>query len=72
MLHVLIRLRVREIAEAKGLDRSKLSRMSDVDIKTIRRIFNHPETSITLVILDKLAKALHVDASQLIESVPDD
>ena len=65
------RLKVREIAEAQGLSRNKLSHLAVVDIKVIRRIFNNPQESISLPTLDRLAQALHVDISDLIESVPD-
>lgn len=68
----MIRVKVREIAEGKGISMGKLSRISDVDIKTVRRIYRDPTQSVTLTILDRLAKALHVDANDLIESIPDD
>ncbi len=67
----MIRLKVKEVAREKGFSQGKLSRASDVDIKTLQRIFQHPTTIVTTETLDKLAKALGVDASELIESVPD-
>jgi DNA-binding Xre family transcriptional regulator len=66
-----IRLKVREIAESKGISMGKLSRIADVEIKTVRRIYRNPYQSITLTILDRFAKALKVDANDLIESLPD-
>ena len=68
----MIRLKVKEIAESKGISQSKLGRMADIDAKTIRRIYKHPTTSLTIILLDRLAKALEVDASALVESVPDE
>ena len=68
----MIRLRIKEIAESKGISQSKLGRMADIDAKTIRRIYQHPTTSVTIVLLDRLAKALNVDASELVESIPDE
>ncbi len=68
----MIRLKVRETAQAKGISMGKLSRIADVDIKTVRRIYREPTQSVTLMILDRLAKALHVDANDLIESIPDE
>ncbi len=68
----MIRLRVKEIAEQKGISQSKLGRMADVDPKTMRRLYHNPTASVTTTILDRLAKALQVDASMLIESIPDD
>jgi len=66
----MIRLRVKEIAEAKGVSQSKLGRLADVDVKTMRRIYREPTAPITTTILDRLAVALNVDASLLIESDP--
>ena len=66
----MIRLKVKELAVAQGLSQRKLARMANIDIKNIQKIFRYPTTKIvTTETLDKLAKALHVDASELIESV---
>jgi len=67
----MIRLKVKEIALEQGLSQRKLARMSEVDIKNIQKIFRNPLKIITTATLDKLAKALNVDASKLIESIPD-
>ncbi len=68
----MIRLKVKEIARQKGVSQGKLGRFADVDPRTMRRIYRHPTTSITLPTLDRIAKALQVDSSELIQSVPDD
>jgi DNA-binding Xre family transcriptional regulator len=65
----MIRLKVKEIARAKGISMGKLGRMADVDVKTIRRIYQNPTDSITLAVLDRIAEALGVNASELIDSV---
>lgn len=70
--HTHIELRVREVAQAKGISMGKLSRISDVDIKTVRRIFRDRTTSITLMVLNQLANALDINASELIISVSDE
>ena len=67
-----VKLRVKEIALEKGMSQGKLSRSADVDIKTLQRIYRLPTTIVTTETLGKLAKALGVDVSRLIESVPDD
>jgi DNA-binding Xre family transcriptional regulator len=72
MESVMIRLRVKEVAQSKGISQSRLGRMADVDVKTMRRIFTEPTTAVTTPTLDRIAKALQVDASELIESVPDE
>lgn len=66
-----VRLRVKEIAQQKGISQGKLSRTADVDIKTLQRIYRHPTTIVTTETLDKLSKTLGVDVSELVESVHD-
>ena len=67
-----IRLRVKEVAKEKGISQGKLSRSSDVDIKTLQKIFRYPMSVVTTETLDKLAKALGVSVHDLIEDVPDE
>ena len=68
----MVRLKIRELAQQKGVSQGRLSRISDVDIKTIKRIYRDPLTIVTTETLGKIAKALQVDASELIESVADE
>jgi hypothetical protein len=37
----------------------------------MRRLWHDPYRNVDITVLDRIAKALGVDASQLIESVPD-
>ncbi len=67
----MIRLKVKEIAETKKLSMARLARRADIDFKTVQRIYRDPYREVTTTTLDKLAQALGVDASELIESVPD-
>jgi DNA-binding Xre family transcriptional regulator len=67
----MIRLRVKEIAQAKGLSQGKLSRMSDVDDNTIKRIYKNPTAIVSTETINKLAKALEVSTMELMEDVPD-
>ncbi len=67
----MIRLKVKEIAEQKGLSQARLSRIADVDIKVVRKIYRYPTESVTTAVLDRLAQALEVDITQLVESIPD-
>lgn len=66
----MIRLRVSEIARARGMTQGGLSRKANIDVKTLRRILRNPLEIVTTETLDKLATALNVDASLLIESDP--
>ncbi len=68
----MIKHRIREVAEAKGISQGKLSRMSDVGYSTIRRIFDDPFYSVNFSTLERIARALEVPATDLIEEVPDD
>ena len=68
----MIRQRIKEVAESKGINQGQLSRLSDVGYTTIRRIFDDPYYSINFSTLEKIARALGVPATELIEEVPDD
>ncbi len=65
----MVRLRVKEIAERKGMSMGKLSRLADVSYKTVKRIYDDPLYSPTVATLGRLAKALEVPTSELIEDV---
>jgi DNA-binding Xre family transcriptional regulator len=67
-----VRLKIREIAEAKKINMSKLSRMADVNYNTIRAIWDNEMKDVTVSTLEKIARALKVDVSELIEVLPDD
>jgi len=70
----MIRLKVKEIAKQKGISQLKLGRLADIDAERMRRIFRYGDSrhsNITLTSLDRIAKALQVDASELIESISD-
>ena len=67
----MLRLKIKEIAESKGINQGQLSRLSDVGYSTIRRIFDDPYYSVNFSTLEKIAKALEVPATELLEEVPD-
>lgn len=68
-----IRLKVKEVAKQKGISQAKLSRLADLNISTVQLIYRKPlEANITLITLDRIAKALGVDVRELLESVPDE
>jgi DNA-binding Xre family transcriptional regulator len=65
------RLKIKEIAEARGISQRQLFFRSQVDLKTIQRMYRYPTTTVvTTDTLDKLARALQVDVSLLVESDP--
>ena len=65
----MVRLRVKEIAESKGFNMSQLSRASDVSFNTVKRLWKDPYREVTTTTLERLAKALGVPTSELIEDV---
>jgi transcriptional regulator with XRE-family HTH domain len=69
---VMYRLRVRELAQARGLDQSKLSRKADVAYKTIHKLWSDKEDlEAELSTLRKLARTLGVKITDLIEDHED-
>ncbi len=68
----MVRLKIREVAIAKGYSMSRLSREANMAYKTIQAIWRNPYREVTTTTLGKIAKVLGVNASELIESVPDD
>ena len=67
----MIRLKVKEVAERKGVGMRKLSRLSGLAYSTIRTVYKFPHQHVSTATLDSLAQALEVDVSELIESVED-
>lgn len=65
------KLRVKQVAERLGYNRSKLSRKADVEIKTIRRLWNDEDYKPAMLTLERIADALGVEVADLIEHVPD-
>ncbi len=68
----MIRLRVKEIAEQKKISMTRLSRIADVNYKTVHAIFTNPYRDVTYSTLDKLARALGVTIPDLVEHLPDE
>jgi DNA-binding Xre family transcriptional regulator len=68
----MIKLKVREIADARRINMAKLSRMADVNYNTIRAIYDNPNRDVAVTTLEKIAKALKVKVTDLYEILPDD
>ncbi len=66
------RLRVKEVAQAKGFTMARLQRAADINLKTMQAIWHNPRHDASLNTLDKLAKALSVPVTELIEDVPEE
>ena len=71
----MIRLRVKEIAQSKGISQTRLGQLALIDVDRMRKIWRNGDmysANLTLQVLDRLALALGVNAGELIESVPDE
>jgi transcriptional regulator with XRE-family HTH domain len=66
----MIRLKIKEIAEKRGLNMSQLARKADIDLRTLRRIYRDPTKEVSTAIVAKLAGALDVASTELIEDIP--
>jgi DNA-binding Xre family transcriptional regulator len=65
-------LRVKEVAQEKGIGLAKLGRIADISYKTAQKVWHNPYHDVSLSMINRLAKALEVDEMELLESVPDD
>jgi DNA-binding Xre family transcriptional regulator len=62
-----IRLKVKEVATQRGFNQSSLSRAANVDFKTVKRIFRDPTRDVSVSTVVKIAWALNVSLSDLLE-----
>ncbi|MBA2392261.1 MAG: helix-turn-helix transcriptional regulator [Ktedonobacteraceae bacterium] len=67
----MLRLKVKEVAEEKGFSQGKLARAADIATNTLRAIYRDPCREISTFTINKLAKALEVPVTALIEDVPE-
>lgn len=65
-----VRVRVKELAQAKGISTAKLARMADLDNRTVYRLVRDPFAEVTTVTLGRLAEALGVSVKDLVEDAP--
>ena len=68
----MIRLKIKEVAQQKGFSMSRLSRESNMAYKTIQTIWRDPYHEVTTTTLNKLARTLEVNPSELFEYIPDE
>ena len=66
------RLKVKETAKAKGVNKSQLSRRSDLAMTTINQLWDGTRTDVRMQTLAAIAKALGVSIGDLYEEIPDD
>lgn len=66
----MIRLKIKEIAQQKHISQTQLSRLTGMDIDTVRRAFQNTGNP-TLESLDRFARALKVHPCELLDFTPD-
>ncbi len=66
----MLRLRIQEIAEAQGLNRSQLQRRAGVTLALLDRYWKSQTSEIRLSELEKIAAALGVKPEELLTSEP--
>ncbi|MBA2392854.1 MAG: helix-turn-helix transcriptional regulator [Ktedonobacteraceae bacterium] len=67
---IMIRLRVKEVAEEKGISMRKLAASADIAYNTLRTIYRNPYRQVTTTTLERLARALEIPVVELIEELP--
>lgn len=67
----MVRLKIKEVAEMKGVNMAKLSRLADVGYTTTQTLFHDPSHDVSLYILERIAKALDVSICDLIDEQKD-
>ncbi len=65
----MVRLRVRALAEEKGISMARLSRLSDLSLWTVRSMWRDPMYDAGIQTLAKVARAMDVSVSALLRRV---
>lgn len=68
----MIRLKIKEVARAKGFNQTLLAQEAELGFSTIQRLFRDPYRKISTTTLEKVASALHVSIYDLFEELDDD
>lgn len=63
------KLKVREVAEARGINKSQLSRRADLAQTTINEIWDGTRQDVRVSTLEAIARVLGVKVADLIEEV---
>lgn len=68
----MIILKVKEVAQAKGVSMRKLSIRGGMTYRTVLNVWRNPKHDVSMVTLDKIATVLGVRICDLYDRVPDD
>jgi DNA-binding Xre family transcriptional regulator len=67
-----LRLRVKEVAREKKMSMNKLSQISQVSYHVVQDIFRNPFRIVSTDTINRLATALGVPATDLLEDAPNE
>lgn len=67
----MLRLRVKEVATEKKMSMNKLSQISQVSYHVVQDIYKNPYRIVTTDTINRIAKALGVPATVLLEDIPE-
>ena len=68
----MLRLRVKELAKERGLSMGLLSRLSNIDMNTMKRLYDDRKYNPSLLTVHKVAKVLRCTIDDLVEEVLDE
>lgn len=67
-----VRLRIKEVAEQKGISRYKLHMRTEIALTTIKRLYREPYSEIKLGTLARIADVLNCSICELFEEFEDE
>jgi putative transcriptional regulator len=67
----MIRVKLKEVMKMKNINKSQLSRQTNISRNTLYLIENHKTDSISFDVLNKLCSALNCTVGDLLEYIPD-
>jgi len=68
----MLRLRVKEVTKEKGFSMNMLSHRSEVSYNVIKECYRNPYRPMNTETINKIAKALNVPATDLLEDVSEE
>lgn len=68
----MIRLRVKEMAKERGMSMGRLGRLANIDMSTMKRLYDDSKYNPSLFTIYRIAKALSCTIDELVEENPDE
>jgi transcriptional regulator with XRE-family HTH domain len=64
---LMVRLKIKEIIDSRGISMAKLSRMADLNYNTVLELCRDPYHDAAISTLERIAQALKVPISEIME-----